>query len=373
MTNLKLFNETNNFYPGVNTPQFNQLEYLLELSINARQQLPSIGLFGEASTGKTTTAKLLAKHCNYECFVINAISLNSIEELHELLLNTLGSIPNLELEDRNGVRAIKTNKCLIIIDEAHELKNSIQTKFLSILENPTKAFDETLSPYTFFMENITWIFATTDPSKLLYPLTTRLHSITFDQYSLDDVKQIIKLKYPLFDDEALTVMANCSKLVPRTALRNSEFLAAKFPVVNKQHAEEFAKNFLGMEPNGIDSIDKRILAYLVNYQRQIKPSDEIFLTSFIQIKDHLEAKGLSNLSQAEHREYNKAKFQVMVLTEKINRAEPAPKSRQDISLALRLFDLKDLELRLTYLEKLSMIEKTSKGIQIAKEYRKFNV
>ncbi len=374
MTNLKIFNETNSIYPGVNASQFSQLEYLIELSNSTGQQLPSLGLFGEASTGKTTTAKLIASSCKYNCYILNASSIFSVDELHEMCLNTFGKFETLELDYRNGVKAIKTPKTLIIIDEAHELKNAIQTKFLTILTNQTSAFDETLSPYTFFMENITWIFATTDPSKLLYPLTTRLHPITFDQYTLSDIKEIIKLKYKLFDEDALTIMANCSKLVPRTALRNSEFLKQSIQgTVNKQQAEAFAQNFLGMEPNGIDSIDKRILAYLSNYQRQTKKSDEIFLKNYIQIKQELETKGLSKLSSGEHKEYNKAKFQILLLTEKLNNSEPLPKSRQDISLACRLLDLKDLELRLTYLEKLSYIEKTPKGIVIAKEYRKLNV
>lgn len=370
MTNLKIFNQTNGIYAGVNTPQFSQLEYLIEASISTGQQLPSLGLFGEASTGKTTTAKLIASSCKYDCYILNASCVSSVNELHELCLNTFGKIEKLELDIRNGVKGIKTNKSLVIIDEAHKLKNTIQTKFLTILTNPTSAFDETLSPYTFFMENITWIFATTEPSKLLYPLNTRLHNITFDQYLLDDVKQIIKLKYPLLDDGALTIMANCSKLVPRTALRNSEFLNTGIKGnITEQQAETFAKDILGMETNGIDSIDKRILAYLSNYQRQTKPSDIIFLKNYIQIKQTLEDKGLVNLSHTEHKEYNKAKFQILILSEKINNAEPLPKSRQDISLALKLLDLKDLEVRLTYLEKLSMIEKTSRGIIIAKQYR----
>ena len=61
MTNLKIFNETNNIYPGVNTPQFSQLEQLADITNTSGCQLLNLGLFGEASTGKTTSVEILAK------------------------------------------------------------------------------------------------------------------------------------------------------------------------------------------------------------------------------------------------------------------------------------------------------------------------
>jgi hypothetical protein len=373
MTNLKIFNENNLIYAGINTPQFSQLEQLAELSNLHNIQLPHTGMFGEASTGKTTSTKLLAKACDYLFLEYNAMDFGSIEEFHRILFTRFRDLNSGEYALNNGSFGIPTKKTLILIDEAQELKTSIQTALLSVLTKKSGVFSEILQ-YTFLIDNITWVFATTDSSKLIYPLTTRLVPITFNQYTLEDVKHIIGMKYPIISDGGLEIMAKCAKLVPRAAIRNAEFLVAnnREELISETKTEEFALNFLGCEKNGVDGIDKRILAYLSSYQKQIKPIDKISLAGFIKIKEYLEAKGPSTLSVYEHKEYNRAKFQILMLSEKINNAPPIPKSRQDISFACRLLDLKDLEMRLSYLESLNFIEKTPKGIYISEQYRKNN-
>jgi hypothetical protein len=120
----------------------------------------------------------------------------------------------------------------------------------------------------------------------------------------------------------------------------------------------------------IDNTDKRILAYLITYQRATSSSDEIILAGFTKIKTKLEAKGLKTLSVREHKEYNIAKFQTMMLIERLDTSEPIPKSIEDISSACKSLNLKDLELRLSKLETLEMIEKIPNGIAISKKYRK---
>jgi Holliday junction resolvasome RuvABC ATP-dependent DNA helicase subunit len=373
MTKFKIFNETNNVYPGINEPQFSQLEQLAELANIHKIQLPHIGIFGEASTGKTTSTKLLANACNYLFLSYNAMDFSSLEEFHKILFTKFKDLNSGEYALNNGNFGIPTKKTVILIDEAQELKTSIQSALLSILTKKEGVFSEILQ-YTFLIDNITWIFATTDPSKLVYPLTTRLVPITFNQYTLEDIEHIISMKYPLISDGGLEIMAKCAKLVPRAAVRNAEFLVANNvgEVISEEKTEEFVKTFLGCEKNGVDGIDKRILMYLSNYQKQIKPIDKISLAGFTNIKEHLETKGIKSLSLYEHKEYNRAKFQILMLTEKINNAPPIPKSRRDISLACRLLDLKDLEMRLTYLESLKFIEKTPKGICISENYRTNN-
>ena len=370
MSDLTIFNESCGVFPGVNAPQFFQLEQLVLISQKTGCQIPSLGLFGEASTGKTTSTKILAREAKYEFIVFNAVDIKSFEYIHDILYDKFYDTTGGFVPWSDGGLYIPSSKTLVLIDEAHKLKPSVQTQFLSALESKGPCSPE--SPNTFLTNNITWVFATTDPSSLVYPLTTRLHQITFDQYSTDDIKHIISMKHKNFSDEALTILAQCSKLVPRTAIRNADLLLATTEsktLITEEDAASFAKQFLNMETNGVDSIDKRILIYLNTYKKKVEPVDQISLAGFTKIKEQLETKGLTNLSKAEHKEYNRAKFQTIMLTEKINRAEPQPKSRQDISMACRLLDLKDLELRLSYLEKLSMIEKTPKGIILAKEYR----
>ena len=367
MTNLKIFNETNNIYAGVNTPQFSQLEQLADITNTSGCQLLNLGLFGEAATGKTTSVEILAKACNYELLVINAVSIKSESQFHEYLFDYF--VAKYGYARYAGSAHAKTPKIIILIDEAHALKDSVQTFFLSSLQS--HGLLSTTEPCSIITENITWIFATTDSSKLIYPLTTRLHTIIFDQYSVDDITNIIKLHYTNIEEPALNILARCSKLVPRTAIRLAGLLTSNYPkqTITEEQTTIFAKRFLNMETNGIDSLDKRILTYLSSYKRQVAPVDVIALNGFTKIKEMLETKGVNSLTPQEHREYNRATFQTIMLNEKMKVAEPLPKSRQDISLALRILDLNDLETRLSYLEELSFIEKTPRGVVIAKDYR----
>ena len=372
MTDLLFFNEQNKVYPGINRPYFAQLEQFALLAKNNNFQIPNLGMFGEASTGKTTSSKLLAKAAGYNFLDINAVDIKTSFGLHDMLYDMFIDASNdTFVRYKNGKSYTPVDKIIILIDEAHSLKESVQTYFLSLLERKTGPFDEARD-LTFLLDNITWVFATTDSSKLLYPLTTRLHPITFDQYTRDDIKHIIAIKYKQIEDAGLTILAQCSKLVPRAALRNSEMCVssvAKDTPITEEVVAGFVKNFLNMETNGIDSIDKRILLYLTSYKKKVAPNELIALSGFSKIKEELENKGLSNLTQEEHQLYNRAKFQTMILTEQVNAAEPIPKGRQDISLACRLLDLRDLEVRLSYLESIGFIEKTTRGIVLAKEYR----
>ncbi len=374
---LKTFNESNGIFAGINTPQFTQLEYLLETAKTTNIPLPSLGLFGEASTGKTTSAKLLAKELGRPFLLLNGADLtlsNLNIKIAGYFINS-GAPRSISYNPKpysNYLAFLLDQPGIILIDEAHELPKDLQTYLLSVIDNKGPLVDVVeQETKTIDTTNMTWIFATTDSSKLLYPLTTRLFSIIFDQYTVEDIMNMIKLKYSNIEDGGLKYLANCSKLVPRIALRYADQLTKMHPEgkVQVAHVEAFVKGFLNMELTGIDGTDKRILLYLSNNKKAISPSDEVLLTGFKTTLARLENKGCSNLSNAEHRELNKCRFNISVLEQKLSTAEYVAKSRQDISLACRILDLNDLETRLSFLEKLSMVNKTPKGIMLSEIYR----
>lgn len=372
---LSFFNEANGVYPGTNLPQFTQLEYLATTALKTKSVMPPIGLFGEASTGKTSSTKLLAKAAGCHFIYFNASSLTVTNfyktiftEVNNYIDKTKASRASRRLSE--GVYVYETvTPLLMLFDEAHELTKDVQTLFLSILDNrgPLNP-DETKN--TISTNNIAFVFATTDSSKLLYPLTTRLFNITFDQYSIEDIMNIVRMKYKLISNGGLRTLAQCAKLVPRVAITYAEQVTNMHPnkPITEEQVAEFAKNALAMETNGVDAIDKRILLYLASNKKKIAPIDEISLVAFREVLERLEKKG-SNLSNSDHKEYNRVKFNITVLEHKIATAEFVAKSRQDISLACRVLDLGDLEKRLSYLETLKMVSKTPKGIMLDEQYR----
>jgi Holliday junction resolvasome RuvABC ATP-dependent DNA helicase subunit len=372
---LTIFTEANGVYAGTNTPQFTQLEYLVTTATKTKTQIPSLGLFGEASTGKTSSAKLLAHAAGYRYLYFNASSLslaNFYKTISAPVIDMMVEKKDCKVRGRAFERVYvyeSQTPFLILIDEAHDLSKDLQTLFLSLLDqkdvlNPNEEVN------TISIKNVTFVFATTDSSKLLYPLTTRLFNITFDQYSTEDIMNIVRMKYKLISNGGLKIIAQCAKLVPRVALSYAEQLTNMHPdkPITEEQVEEFAKKALAMETNGIDAIDKRILLYLSNNKKKIAPVDEISLQAFRKVVARFEKKGIDKLSSSEHKEYNRTMFNVAMLEHKLNTAEYVAKSRQDISLACRVLDLGDLEKRLSYLEKLGFVTKTSKGISLVEKY-----
>lgn len=375
---LFMFTADHGIYPGVNAPQFMQLEYLVHQEV-----IPNIGLFGEASTGKTTAVSVLKTvfHGGRAKIVSLLGTSLTLESLNSQVVEMLKEKRNLNpsqalIDSREEVYSVwGYDKLIIFIDEAHDMPKKLQTQLLTVFdrmkEEPKSAFinSSTRDFFTFSLKNAFFILATTDTSRLIYPLVTRLQSVTFDQYSKDDIQNIIYIKYPTISEEAREVLANCSKLVPRVACRLAEQLTSfhkGVTMIDKEQAILFAKNFLNMEENGIDSIDKRILLYLANHKKKIEPVDLISLNINKENKERLEKK--MTLTNSERKDLNRATFQVAILENKISTAEFTPKSRQDISLACRILDLNDLEARLTFLEKLSLVDKTPQGILLNEKY-----
>ena len=140
---LNVFNEANGIFAGINAPLFNQLEYLMATSKKANIPLPSLGLFGEASTGKTTTAKIIAKEMKFPFLLLNSadITLKNINaKIANYFIETLpketlvpGPFPDpFKLLWSYEVKV----PCVVLLDEAHELSKEVQTYLLSLLDSP---------------------------------------------------------------------------------------------------------------------------------------------------------------------------------------------------------------------------------------------
>ncbi len=361
---LRIFSKENKIITGENTPQFTQLEYLVQSAIDSNNVIPSLGLFGAASVGKTTAVKLIAEKTNNRLILYNAITLD-IKTFHENLLKDLGinrpfyetPLETAELDAVNfkWVSYKPPQKTIVFIDEAHALSKELQTLFLT-------AFDSNRFPYirTVSVKDITWVFATTDSSKLLYPLITRIFPIVFTQYSKQDIANIISLSYPEISEPVNELFAVCSKFTPRLALRYAELFKKTNSKYTLTEGKTFIKNILGMDESGLDSIDKRILLYLSLCKRKISQIDNLAYDKFTSELNTLSKK--VTLTEVNRKRKNELQFKIATLEKVINSPEYLPKSRQDISLGCNLQDLGDLERRLSFLESLNFLKKTPKGI-----------
>jgi len=154
-----------------------------------KQDIPHLGFFGKAGSGKTTLAKLLAKNIDCDSLYINATDERSMDVIREKIGGFASSA------------SFKPFK-VVILDEATHLLMASQVLLLNMIE--------TYSAKTRF------ILTGNYPERLIDPLRSRLteyalipptkpmiakHSVSIldnenIKYELEDVAEIVKKCYP---------------------------------------------------------------------------------------------------------------------------------------------------------------------------------
>lgn len=331
---LEIFTLENGIYSGVNTANFKNIEFWVK-EINGYQEgklTNALGLFGAASTGKTTTAKLTAKALKYPLICVNSAGLDTQYMWETLYTQAKNIYPDTIIHGSASYTSYSNTinyeyilqHCIVLFDECHELSNKSQVQLLSVLDGSTNRIDNAIQrKFPLYLKNITWIFSTTDSGKLLYSLATRLYPVVFSEYSEEDLLHIVKLHYPEIPYDAAAVLCRTAKFVPRTAINIIKqyvniFTQAEY---SRDSALEYSMSVRQIDECGLDAIDKAILDFLKNS---------------------------INNSTSTLQQYR-------------------PRSRQDISTYCRLYDMPDLETRLGYLEKLGLVAKTKSGILWQKE------
>lgn len=191
------------------------IKYSVTGAAKLNETPPHFLLSGSAGTGKTTVARAIGE-CNGG-------------EFHQIMGYDLKSS-----EDIQGLAASVKSKDCILIDEAQAMNAKAQVALLSWLED-----------YRISTENgrvdaprVSFCFATTNPGKLSRPLRERCKNLQLSFYSLNQLKQILYnagLKYNLnlrSDDDALTLLAQCSRGIPRIAILHRLDLLRKMMIVD---------------------------------------------------------------------------------------------------------------------------------------------
>jgi len=163
---------------------------------------------GSRGTGKTTTARVLARaiNCKNSCNNNGNPCLNceSCNKTDHLGIFELDAASNNSVEDiRNIISQIRFtpifNKySVFIIDEVHMLSQAAFNSFLKTLEEPPR--------------NTLFILATTEYYKVPATIVSRCQTFHFnnidDGVIIDELKKILKDKNIVFDEESLDVIAN---------------------------------------------------------------------------------------------------------------------------------------------------------------------
>jgi Holliday junction resolvasome RuvABC ATP-dependent DNA helicase subunit len=278
LNTLSIFTPKNGIYGGVNKANFKSIEFWLQIvkeNIGKPSNAPnSLGLFGPASVGKTTTASVIANYLRQPLIPLNCASLDQNNFFEGIYENTRQLHPNSYIHDvlrhidapyNTDNKTYSVNRCVVLLDECHELSSRNQGQFLSILDGSTNRIQNAVyKKYPIAFTEVTWIFSTTDSGKLLYPLSTRLNPIVFNEYSEADVVEIVKLKYPVLEEGAALVLSRAAKLVPRTALNLTKQYITVFrdSCYTRATALSYVKSIRQTNEYGLDNTDEKILDFL---------------------------------------------------------------------------------------------------------------
>ena len=358
MKPLEYFTESSGIFPGRNLPVFAKLEYLINVSKKSSAVLPPIGMFGSASVGKTTTAKLLADYSNHTFIYINCAELSKMDDLISTSLSYSAYSDTYTGPDGKKIY-FSNSPVLILLDEAHKLPSKMQTSFLTLLDP-----NELSGVYSGKSTSINYactgfVFATTNKSSLCSPLVSRLVSCNFISYAVYDIGKIISMSHTLFSDYVLQILAKCSKLLPRVALQYADML---YQIYGDNPSDEDMADFLGgyliMTSEGLDSIDIQILDLLKSSTSTLSQSDLSDKILCENILNHLSLK--AELSESE--QHKKINAESILQALRAKKTTYAPKSCLDIMIACNTIDKQNMMERISYLVELNKVKKTTKGI-----------
>jgi len=252
----------NNYFPHL-IGQDNvkkKLNFYLK-AYHATSVCPFLNLVGAKGLGKTLFAKEFAKHLNNQD--------GSKRPFLELNCSTIKN--NAQFFEQIFIPLIMNNEITILFDEAHALPKDLTMAFLTIFntEKTNKkefVYDEQTFEFDFTKQ--TFIFATTESDKLFPPLKDRLSTVDFEQYSKDDLGEIIKLNCDgiNFSDEALVALSETVRGNARNAVMRSKEIVLYCESENQNTFElsDFNQltDLLGILPHGITCTEKQILEIL---------------------------------------------------------------------------------------------------------------
>ena len=189
-------------------------EHITDILQNAitSNRIPHAYLFnGPRGVGKTSLARILAKSLNcvegptitpcnkcHNCLEITASTSNDVIEIDGASNNSVDDIRDLQSELMYAPSASKYK--VYIIDEVHMLSKSAFNALLKTLEEPP--------------DNVIFIFATTEPHKVLPTIISRCQRYDFKRIPVDSI--VKRIQY-IVQQEGVTIDNDSVYLIARKA------------------------------------------------------------------------------------------------------------------------------------------------------------
>lgn len=246
-----------------------KLKTLLNISIQAakkRQDPGTMGhllLHGRPGLGKTSIAMLIAQELGTKAHILSAPALEKPRDI-------VGVFMSVQKGD------------IVFIDEIHRLNKLSEELLYPVLEDfvldlsTGKASTARINRIP--IPRFIMVGATTELGRISSPLLDRfIHTYQMELYTLEELQQIVHRTMGIFDiqidDEASMIIAGCSRGIPRIANRLAKIIFdyATYEDVSYITADLVHRSLKAydIDENGLDSVDRDILRYLISVGRAV--------------------------------------------------------------------------------------------------------
>ena len=234
------------------------LKVFIEAALGRGESLDHIHLFGPPGLGKTTLANIIANRMKAK---IHQVSGPVLERAGDLA----GILTNLEKGD------------VLFIDEIHRIPHVVEEYLYSAMEDYSIEIMIDKGPHArsvkMQLPRFTLIGATTRSGLLTAPLRSRFGIIERLNYYEDEdlatiVKRSAKILEIAIDDKGALEIAGRARGTPRIAnrllRRVRDYAQVKADGKITADVADRGLQMLGVDGEGLDSMDKRILQYILH-------------------------------------------------------------------------------------------------------------
>jgi len=249
------------------------IAHTLSNALNTKRIAPAYLFTGARGTGKTSSARIMAKSLNClssdqptpnpcgKCELCHSIANGNALDITEIDAASNTGVDNIrELIERAQFAPVKARFKVYIIDECHMLSTAAFNALLKTLEEPP--------------DRVTFILATTDPQRVLPTIISRCQRFDFRRIPLDAmVKHLGKIaanENINIHIEALTLVAQ----IAQGGLRDAESLLDQLSLLDGEITVEAVWDLVGSVPEQdllslIEAIASDQSIQLIDYVRRI--------------------------------------------------------------------------------------------------------
>ena len=223
----------------------------------------AFAIFGPASAGKTTLARLYADTVELPFVEISPKAVKTVEDVFKEINRVLSheGLPLVEV-GRKGHYILPP--MVIFMDEVHALSDSVVQGLLKATEY-NDALMVTEKGKTVNTYNVTWMIATTDEGKLFDAFRTRFSPVVLRYLNKADVAKVVKKSNPDLSDEVCSLVAHYNSRITRKALEFTRYMRLVKDMTPDMTWEEVAKQVAddeGIDEHGMQDVHLKILRAL---------------------------------------------------------------------------------------------------------------